>query len=132
LALAMRELEITWGLLVLAPFLFAAATWALQMACAFCAVEPPPYWHSALIVIAVAVANVTLNYFLFVTDTHRGFWMEYLAPVLASGVVVALTIPTPLVSAIGVAAMHLLFCGVLCFGLEGLIEIVARSAAAAF
>ena len=112
----LRDSDAVWTLFIIVPLLFAAASWALQMACAFCAVEAPSYWHAFLIVISVAIANVTVRYFLEVTDSVHGIWGNYMSPVLTSGVVIALTAPTPLLSGIGVSVIHFLICGMMYFG----------------
>jgi hypothetical protein len=123
------DLRVIGSLLVLVPVLFALASWALQLACAFCAVEPPPYWHCTLIMVAILAANYAVQYlFLEQLGVGVGIWTTYLVPVLTSGIVIALTAPTPLFSALGVAAVHVAFCAGVTLGLEGLCSVLAVAA----
>jgi hypothetical protein len=114
-----------WTVLVLVPLLCAAAAWALQMATAFCNVEPPPFWHALLMVVAMGVANAVVFHAMGTVDSMPGFWARYLTPVVTSAVVIAITAPTHLLTAVGVSVMHLLFCGLIYFGLDAMIEAIS-------
>jgi hypothetical protein len=106
----LTDLDAIWTLAALVPLSVAAAAWALRMACGFCSVEPPEFWHAVITVVIIAVTNVVLRFFLQVTDSAEGMAPEYLAPAVATASVIALSLPASPFSALTITVVQ----GVLC------------------
>jgi hypothetical protein len=109
-----------WTLAALVPLGLAAAAWALQMACGFCSVDPPEFWHAFTTVVIIAVANTVLRFVLHATDSAGGFGSQYLAPALAMSGVICVSLPTGPFSAITIAVVQIALCSMIYFSLAWL------------
>jgi hypothetical protein len=107
------NLDLVWTLAALVPLAVAAAAWALRMACGFCSIEPPEFWHAVTIVVIIAITNVVLRFFLQVTDSAYGMGPEYLAPALATAAVIALSVPTGPFVALTVTVVQVILCAMI-------------------
>ena len=111
------DVDTLWTLAALAPLAVAAAAWALRMACGFCSVEPPEFWHAVIIVVVIAVTNVVLRFFLQVTDSAHGMGPQYFAPALATSAVIALSLPTGPFSALTITVVQVVLCAMIYYSL---------------
>jgi hypothetical protein len=106
-----------WTLAALVPLGVAAAAWALQLACGFCSVDPPEFWHAVTIVVMVAVANTILRFVLHATGAAYGIAPQYLAPLLVTSTVITLGVPTAPFTAVTVTASQLVICAIIYYAL---------------
>ena len=116
-----------WTLAALVPLAIAAAAWSLQLACGFCSVDPPEFWHAVTTVVIIAVANVILRFVLYSNDAADGIAAEYFAPILASSAVTTVSLPTGPFTALTITVVQLVLCAMLYYGLLWLQAIVASS-----
>jgi len=122
-----NNLDAVWTLAALVPLAVAAAAWALRMACGFCSVEPPEFWHAVTIVVIIAVTNVVLRFFLQVTDSADGMTQQYLAPAMATAAVIALSLPTGPFSALTIMIVQTVLCAMIYYCLGWLQAMVTVS-----
>jgi hypothetical protein len=121
------DFDALWTLAALVPLMLAAAAWALQMACGFCSVDPPEFWHAVTTVVIVAVVNAVLRFALQSGDMSYSMASMYLAPFLATGAVVTLSLPTGPFTALTITVVQGVLCGLIYFGLRWLQAVVAAS-----
>ena len=113
----LENLDTIWTLAALVPLAVAAAAWALRMACGFCSVEPPEFWHAVVVVVIIAVSNVVLRFFLQVTDSDHGFAPQYFGPALMTAAVIALSLPTGPFSALTIMVVQAVLCASIYYSL---------------
>jgi hypothetical protein len=99
--------------LVVVPVGLAAAAWALQMACAVAAVDPPDYWQSLLCVVLVAVANVILRFWVNISVPDPGLGYHLLLPLSVTAGIVAVMVRVGPISAVVVTVCE----GAICAGI---------------
>lgn len=99
--------------LVIVPLGFAVAAWALQMACAISAVDPPDYWQSLLCVVLVAVANVLLRFWVNISVPDPGLGYHLLIPLGMTAAIVAVMVRVGPLSAVVVTVCQ----GAICAGI---------------
>jgi len=112
-----------WTLAALVPLAVAVAAWALQLACGFCSVDPPEFWHAVSTVVIVAVANAILRFALHTTDAAYGIGPQYLAPLLVTSAVICLAVPTAPFTAVTITASQLVICAMVYYALLWIREI---------
>jgi hypothetical protein len=116
-----------WTLGALVPLAIAVAAWALQLACGFCSVDPPEFWHAVTTVVIIAVTNVVLRFVLYTADAADGIAAEYFAPLLVTSAVITLSVPTGPFTALTVTLVQLVVCAMMYYGLLWLQAAVATS-----
>jgi hypothetical protein len=116
-----------WILAALVPLVVAVAAWALQMACGFCSVDPPEFWHAVTVVVITAVANAVMRFVLQVNDAADGIAPQYFAPIFATTAVIALSLPTGPFTALTITVVQLVLCAMLFYFLLWLQAIAAAS-----
>lgn len=99
--------------LVLVPVGLAIAAWALQMACAVAAVDPPDYWQSMLCMVLITVANVLLRYWVNISVRDPGLGYQLLIPLGMTAAIIAVMVRVGPVSAVVVTLCQ----GAICAGL---------------
>jgi hypothetical protein len=97
--------------LVIVPLALAAAAWALQMACAIAAVDPPNYWQSFLCVILVLITNVILRFWVNISVPDPGLGYQLLIPLGLTAAIVAVMVRVGPVSAVVVTVCEAALCG---------------------
>jgi hypothetical protein len=122
-----NDFDALWTLAALVPLAIAAAAWALQLACGFCSIDPPEFWHAVATVVIVAVANAILRFVLYSTGAEDGIAAEYFAPLLVTSAVIALSVPTGPFTAMTITAVQLVLCAMIYYGLMWLQTIVTTS-----
>jgi hypothetical protein len=100
-------------ILVIVPIGLAVAAWALQMACAVAAVDPPDYWQSLLCVILGAVANVILRFWVNISVPDPGLGYHLLLPIAMTAAIVAIMARVGPISAVVVTVCE----GAICAGI---------------
>ncbi len=118
------DLDTIWTLAALVPLAVAAAAWALQMACGFCSVDPPEFWHAVTTVVIIAVTNVVLRFVLQMSDSAHGIGAQYLAPALATAAVISLSLPTGPFTASTITVVQIVLCSLMYYALTWLSAIV--------
>lgn len=98
---------------VIVPLMLAVAAWALQMACAVSAVEPPDYWQSLLCVILVVTANVVLRFWVNISMVDPGLTYQLLLPLGMTAAIVAIMVRVGPLSAMVVTVCQ----GAICAGI---------------
>ena len=116
-----------WTLAALIPLAIAAAAWSLQLACGFCSVDPPEFWHAVTTVVIVAVCNAILRFVLCSSDAAEGIAAEYFAPILATSAVVTISLPTGPFTAMTITVVQLVLCAMMYYGLLWLQAVVTSS-----
>jgi hypothetical protein len=116
-----------WTLAALVPLAIAVASWALQMASGFCSVDPPEFWHAVTTVVIIAVINSVLRLALNAADASQGIVPQYVAPILVTGAVITLSIPTGPFTAVTIAVVQLILCAAIFYTLLWLHETVSAS-----
>lgn len=111
----LHDLNSLWVLAAGASVAIAAASWALQMSCGFCSIEPPSFPHSVAIVVIIALANVFLQFVLQVLGSSGGLAGDYVAPALAATLVLAIGVPAPPFTALTITAVQIVLCGLMYF-----------------
>src|SRR5262249_20639958 len=106
----LARIDPTLVLFVLLPLGLAVAAWALQMACAMSAVEPPDYWQSLLCVFLVIVSNILLRYWVNTTMFNPGLSYQLVWPLVMSSAIVAVMVRTGPFSAVVVTVCEGAFC----------------------
>jgi hypothetical protein len=109
------------------PLIIAAAAWALQLACGFCSIDPPEFWHAVTTVVIIAVTNVVLRFVLYTTDAADGIAAEYFAPFLVTSAVITVSVPTGPFTAMTITVVQLVVCAVMYYSLLWLQSVVATS-----
>ena len=99
--------------LVIVPIGLAIAAWALQMACAISAVDPPDYWQSLLCVVLAAVANVVLRFWVNISVPDPGLGYQLLLPLGMTAGIVAVMVRVGPISAVMVTVCE----GAICAGI---------------
>jgi len=122
-----NNFDALWTLAALVPLAVAAASWALQMACGFCSVEPPEFWHAVTTVVIIAVSNAVLRLVMHVSEAGDGLAQQYAAPVLATTAVITLSLPTGPFTALTITVVQVVLCAMLYYFLVWLQAIVAAS-----
>ena len=112
----LSRFDATLVFLVFLPTALFLAAWALQMACAFAAVEPPDYWQSLLCVFLVVVANILLRFWINVWVVDPGFGCHVIWPVALTAAIIAVMVRTGPVSALIVTICEGGICVVLLVG----------------
>lgn len=107
------EYDALWMLAALVPVALAAAAWALQMSCGFCSVEPPEFTHAVSMVVMIAIANATLRLVLQMTGSAYGMAPQYLIPMLITGAVIAIALPTTPFSALTITIVQIVLCALI-------------------
>jgi hypothetical protein len=110
--------------LVLVPAALFISAWALQMACAFAAVEPPDYWQSLLCMFLVVVANVLLRFWVNVSILEPGLGSQVLGPLVMTAGIIAIIVRTGPFSALMVTICEGGICAVLFVGFSMLMSAV--------
>lgn len=113
MAQMLRDLDPTFVMAVLLPLGTLAAGWALQVACSICSVEPPDFWQSVLAIVIICVSNVVLRFWLRVSDIPTDLGTQLLAPVLTTGLVIAMSIRAGPFAACKVTFVHGVLCGLM-------------------
>jgi hypothetical protein len=115
---ALSNLDAVWTLAALVPLAVAAAAWALQIACGFCSADPPEFWHAVTIIVVTAITNVVLRFLLQATDSAHGIWAEYVAPAVATAVVIAVGLPAAPFMALTIMVVQVFLCAMMyyCLG----------------
>lgn len=121
------DLDALWMLAALVPLVLAAAAWALQMACGFCSVDPPEFWHAVTTVVIIAIANAVLRFVLQSSDAGYSMAAMYLAPFLATGAVITLSLPTGPFTGLTITVVQGVLCALMYFGLRWLQAVVTAS-----
>ncbi|MCC6493744.1 MAG: hypothetical protein IT424_12080 [Pirellulales bacterium] len=121
------DFDALWTLAALIPLLLAAAAWALQMACGFCSVDPPEFWHAVTTVVIIAVVNAVLRLILQSGDAGYSMGTMYLAPFLATGAVITLSLPAGPFTGLTITIVQGVLCALMYFGLRWLQAVVAAS-----
>jgi hypothetical protein len=116
-----------WTLAALIPLAIAAAAWALQLACGFCSIDPPEFWHAVTTVVIVAVSNAALRFVLYSNDAASGIAAEYFAPLLATSAVITISLPTGPFTAMTITVVQLILCAMMYYGLLWLQAVVTTS-----
>jgi hypothetical protein len=116
-----------WTLAALIPLAIAAAAWALQLACGFCSVDPPEFWHAVTTVVIVGVCNAVLRFVLHSNDAADGIAAEYFAPILATSAVITVSLPTGPFTATTITVVQLVLCAMMYYGLLWLQAVVTTS-----
>lgn len=124
---SLSNLDAVWTLAALVPLAVAAAAWALQMACGFCSIDPPEFWHAVTIVVVTAVTNVVLRFVLQATDSGQGIWPEYAAPLAATAVVIAVGLPTGPFTAWTIMIVQVFLCAMIYYCLGWVQTLVTAS-----
>ncbi len=106
----LRDLEPILVSLILLSICTIFAAWALRMACLFSSVKSPNFYHAILTILVICIANVTLNFFLQVTQVPPGPGKHLIAPFVATATMIALTIQTGPFSAILVTVSFASIC----------------------
>jgi hypothetical protein len=119
--------EDLWTLAALVPLAICCAAWALQMACGFCSVDPPEFWHAVTTVVIIVVANAVLRLVLQTVDSANGIAPQYFAPILATSAVITLSLPTGPFSALTITVVQLILCAMIYYFLLWLQSIVVTS-----
>lgn len=114
------DLDAVFTLAALVPLAVAAAAWALQMACGFCSVDPPEFWHSVTTVVIIAVTNVVVRFLLQMTGADDGLGARYLAPAAATAAVIALSLPTGPFTATTITVVQVVLCALMYYALAWL------------
>ena len=109
----LRELDPFWVLVVGLPITLAVAAWALQIACGFCTVDPPKFWHAVMIVFVGGSANIALRYFLPLMGVAQGFATETAAGALSAALVIAVSLPTGPFTALTILVVQGALCGII-------------------
>jgi hypothetical protein len=99
--------------LVIVPLGLAVAAWALQMACAVSAVDPPDYWQSLLCVVLAVVANVILRFWVNISVPDPGLGYHLLVPLGMTTAIVAVMVRVGPISAVVVTMCE----GAICTGI---------------
>jgi hypothetical protein len=99
--------------LVVVPVGLAVAAWALQMACAVSAVDPPDYWQSLLCVVLAVVANVILRFWVNISVPDPGLGYHLLLPLGMTTAIVAVMARVGPISAVVVTVCE----GAICAGI---------------
>jgi hypothetical protein len=118
------DLDLIFTLAALVPLAVAVAAWALQMACGFCSVEPPEFWHAVIVVVIIAVTNVVLRFFLQMTDSAYGMAPQYFLPAVATAAVICLSLPTGPFSAATITIVQVVLCALVYYALKWLAALV--------
>ncbi|RIK81717.1 MAG: hypothetical protein DCC67_07945 [Planctomycetota bacterium] len=121
------DFDALWTLAALVPLMMAAAAWALQMACGFCSVDPPEFWHAVTTVVIIAVVNAVLRFLLQSSDADYGMASMYVAPLVATGAVISLSLPAGPFTAMTITVVQGFLCALIYFGLRWLQTVVAAS-----
>ncbi|MCA9234474.1 MAG: hypothetical protein KDA44_03335 [Planctomycetales bacterium] len=117
MTLLLREINPIWVLLFGVPAAILIAAWALQIACEFCTVERPRYWHAVTIVIVGAATNIALRYFLPIMGFGTGFDTETIAALLTTAMVLAVSVGTGPFTAVTIVVVQAALCGVIYTGI---------------
>lgn len=123
----LSDFDALWCLAALVPLIIAAAAWALQMACGFCSVDPPEFWHAVTTVVIIAVANAVLRFAIQSGDLEYGVASMYLAPFLATSAVITLSLPTGPFTALTITVVQGGLCALIYLGLRWLQAVVTAS-----
>jgi hypothetical protein len=118
------DLDLIFTLAALVPLAVAVAAWALQMACGFCSVEPPEFWHAVITVVIIAVTNVILRFFLQMTDSAHGMTPQYFLPALATAAVISLSLPTGPFTATAITIVQVVLCALVYYALQWLAALI--------
>jgi hypothetical protein len=102
--------------LLVATLLGMAAAWALQMACAVAAVEPPDYWQSLLCVFLIVVSNVLLRFWVNTSVANPDLGTTVVWPLAMTAGIIAVMVRTGPLSAMVVTACEGIFCAGLYIG----------------
>jgi hypothetical protein len=118
------DLDLIFTLAALVPLAVAVAAWALQMACGFCSVEPPEFWHAVITVVIIAVTNVVLRFFLQMTDSAHGMAPQYLLPGVATACVICICLPTGPFSAATITIVQVVLCALVYYAMQWLAALI--------
>ncbi len=118
------DLDAVWTAAALVPLAVAAAAWALQMACGFCSIEPPEFWHAVTTVVIVAFANVVLRFVLQMTDSAQGMTPQYFAPAITTAAVIAICLPTGPFTASTITVVQVVLCALMYYAMCWLVTLI--------
>ena len=103
---------------VLLPLALVGAAWALRMACAICAVRVPDFAPAATVVVVSIVANLGLRIAWNSAGLSFGISSQLLLMLLATALIVAISVRTSMFSAMAVTITQIFLCGLMYFGLS--------------
>jgi len=103
---------------VLLPLGVVAAAWSLRMACAVCAVRVPDFMPAAAVVVVCISVNFALRMFLHQQDLSLGLVSQLLLMLLATALIIAMSVRTSVCSALAVTITQVFICGLMYFGLS--------------
>ncbi len=104
-----------WVLTVTVPLGIAVAAWLLRMSCGMCAVEAPDFWHAMLVTLLLGLMHIALRFWMNVTDVPPGIGSRFIVPMMASALVLAISLRTGPLAALRVTLVQGALCGVLYF-----------------
>jgi hypothetical protein len=116
-----------WTLAALVPLAVAVASWALQMACGFCSVDPPEFWHAVSTVVIIAVSNAIVRFVLHANGAAYGMAPQYLAPLVVTTTVITISLPTGPFTALTITGVQVALCAMIYYFLIWLQGIVATT-----
>ncbi|MAT72829.1 MAG: hypothetical protein CMJ58_25390 [Planctomycetaceae bacterium] len=116
----LREIHPGWALLLGIPAAAAISAWALQIACEFCTVQRPKFWHAVAIVVVGALTNVSLRYFLPLMGFQSAFATETIAGLITTAMVIVVGVGTGPFTAVTIVVVQMTLCAVIYTGLAWL------------
>ena len=102
-------------LTVTVPLGVAFAAWLLRMSCGLCAVKVPDYWHAVLVILFLGIVNIVLRFWLNVTNVPSDISSQFIVPMAATALVMAISLRTSPLAALRVTLVQGALCGVLYF-----------------
>jgi len=103
-------------LMVSVPLGIVFAAWLLRMSCGMCAVKVPDFWHAVLVILFLGIVHITLRFWLNVTNVPSDMSSQFIVPMAATALVMAISLRTSPLAALRVTLVQGALCGVLYFG----------------
>jgi len=103
---------------ILLPLGLVGAAWSLRMACAICAVRVPDFVPAATVVVVCIAVNLASRMFLHHNDWSLGLGSQLLLMLLATALIIAMSVRTSVFSALAVTITQVFLCGLMYFGLN--------------
>jgi len=103
---------------ILLPLGVIAAAWSLRMACAICAVRVPDFLPAAAVVVVSVASNLALRMLLNHNNLSLGLGSQLLLVLLATSLIIAISVRTNITSALAVTITQVFLCGLLLVGVN--------------
>lgn len=110
--------------MILLPLAVVSAAWSLRMACAICAVRVPDFLPAAAVVVVSVALNLALRIFLNFNHMSLGLGSQLLLVLLATSLIIAMSVRTNITSALAVTITQVFLCGLMYVGLNHVGQVI--------